>query len=266
MSFRFRFIHQIVGVFLFLSLSILVVAGYIMAGEKKLFEKMTEYYTVIDRGDGISTNTNVTLKGIDIGYINDIHMTDESRIYVAFSVYPEFARHIKGFTYVKIASASLLGGKVVEIVPSESGAIVVSGTKLPSDKDKEVQEFLARQDIKPSDDNTQKINAILANVEVITHNIKVLTGQAKSPDGSIQASLLNVANITKNVADLTGALQERTPELKSIIIDAKSAAQDSSQMIRATRESTVFRALTPAPPQPKASENMIHIDPRSSNQ
>jgi ABC-type transporter Mla subunit MlaD len=266
MSFRFKYLHQIVGAFLFISFAILVIAGYLMASEKKLFEKMVAYHTVIDRGDGISTHTSLTLKGIEIGYIDDIHMTDDGQIHVSFKVYPEFAGHIRGFTYVKIGSASLLGGKMIEIIPSVSGQIVATGTKLPTDKDQIVQDYLAKQDIKPSDDTSQKINSILANVEVITHNLKIISGQFKNPDGSIQMSLHNIANITGNVAVITGALKEKTPEVKSIIVDAKSAAQDTNQMIHATKESTVFRALTPTPAKPKASENMIHLDPRNSNQ
>lgn len=264
MNFRFQRMHVTVGIFLLLSMALLVIAGYFMASTKKLFARKVAYHTVLDRGDGISTTTSLTMKGIDIGSITDIYMNEAGKIVVHFEVFPEFATQLRGFTYVKISSTSLLGGKTVEIIPSASGSPVPGGSRLPTDRDPEVDDYLTKNDLKkPADDTSQKINAILENVEVMTGNFRVLSAQAKQPEGNMQRSLANVEKITADVAAITGALKEKTPEMQSVVVDAKTATQDASQMIRSSKESALFRALTPDPPPPVDVEHIMHLDSRS---
>lgn len=265
MNFRFQRLHVTVGVFLLISTTLLVMAGYFTASSKKLFARKVPFHTVLDRGDGISTTTSLTMRGIEIGAITDIYMNDEGKILVHFHVFPEFAGQLRGFTYVRISSTSLLGGKTVEIIPSATGNPVPPDSRLPTDRDPEVDDYLTRNDLKkPSDDTSQKINAILENVEAMTGNFRVLSAQFKQPDGNWQRSMANTEKLTADWAAISGALKDRTPEMQSMIVDAKRATEDAKQMVQSTKESGLFRALTPAPQPVSEVEHIMHLDSRNT--
>lgn len=263
MKVRFSRMQQIAGVFVILALTIILFSSVYIIKDKKLFVSMIDVYTNLLRGDGISTTTKVVYKGIDVGYVNDMQLADNNRIKVHMKIYPEFWKHFRGFTYVKIVSGSIIGGKQLELIPEDKGAPLEKGSWLLSENDERVKKMLEGGQIKGKEqDMNKKIMSILSDVEVIIKNVKKMTIEMQQDNSDYKKILVNVRNITGNVAKVTEVLAKTSPEIKQMVVDSQSAIKEANRMVKATQKSGLFKMLTPSLKDPKEHQRLMHLDTR----
>ncbi len=263
MKVRFSFLQQSVGIFVIAALAIILFATVYIIKDKKLFVKMYNLYTDLNRGDGISTTTKIIYKGIEVGYVNDVKLDKNNKIKVHMQVYPEFWKFLRGFTYIKVASGSFIGGKVLELVPQDQGEDLRKGAWIPSEDDEKVRKMLEGGKIKEkSDDMNKKIMLILNDVEVVVKNIKAMTSEMQKESSEYKQTMVNVRRITSNIATLTDVLVKTSPEIKQIVVDTQSAIHEANKMVKSTQESGVFRMLTPAPKAPEDGKRVLQVDTR----
>jgi phospholipid/cholesterol/gamma-HCH transport system substrate-binding protein len=258
--------NQVVGAFIILASGILILSSFYLIKEKKLFEKMKNFYTYLNRGDGVSPSTKIYLKGIEIGYVTEVYMEDNGRIMVHFQIFPKFAGQLRGVSYLKVASGSFIGGKQLEIMPSSTGDIVADGSWIMSEDEEVIQKLQEKGQLKEKEgDMNKKIDGILNDVKEIVKNIKFTTTEMRSPESDIQRTLGNVRNITANIAQLTEALAKTTPEIKQIVVDSQSAISETNKLVKSTRKSRWIKMFTPADELPTMKEKMVQMDSRDFN-
>lgn len=256
MSTKYKFRQQMVGGFILVTLVIALGGMYNVALERRIFSRRHNYFTVLDRGDGISSRTVITMKGIEVGSVDDVTMNEDAKIIVRFSVFPEFRQHLKGFTYLKFAGGSVIGGRQIEIVPEGKGPIVADNSKIPSSEDSEVKERVARGELELEEsDPTKQVASILANVDAITANLKRTTAQME-PGGDISRTIASMARVSENLDKITGTLKQTTPEIQKTVIDTQNTVEDASKVVNATRR------IFGSDDDPREKETLRQIDTR----
>ncbi len=239
---KFKTMQQIVGGFLLFTILALVFAIFYMVKEKRYFESKSHYYSYLERGDGLSPNTPVILKGINIGYLDEIEINEENKIVINFSVFPEYKRFFRGKTYIKIGSVSLLGGKMIEVMNDNSGEEIPSWSRIFTENDPEMKKIIEEnKKLQNQDDANAKIASILLNVDEITGNLKIITRDIKEQKGKLNAALSNVNNITSNVAHITGEIKETTPAIKKSILDTQSTVENVDEMVKGIRKNSLMQ-------------------------
>ena len=217
MSFKFRNLEKIVGLFLTLVILIIVTVIIFIGREQRWFEKQFEYTTKFLRGEGISPGLQVTVKGIQIGEVKTVYLNEDNWIEVTFSVYEEYNERIRKDSVVKLR-APLIGSKVLELIPGDKDMpILANGSYIWSvDSDEGARIMEEKQKIEKPDGITR----ILNNVEQLTYNLsaaegsleqtlykmQVLFDMLSSEEGNLNQTFAHLEEITRSIEEKEGSI------------------------------------------------------------
>jgi len=217
MSFKFRKIEKIVGVFLTLVIFIIIGVVILIGREQRWFEKHYQFTTKFLRGEGLSPGMLVTIKGIQVGEVKSIYLNEDNWIEVTFSVFEEYAERIKKDSVVRLRSP-LIGSKSMEIIPGDKDQpVLASGSYIWSMDTEEGAKLLEK---KIKQEKPDEITRILQNVEKLTYNLSDAQGSLEitlakiqeffhmltSEDGSLNQTLQNLQAITRTIDDKEGSI------------------------------------------------------------
>ncbi|MBN2029083.1 MCE family protein [bacterium] len=107
-----------VGGVIIIALVIMVVTVFFIGGKKKLFGNKVSYRIHFDSTGGLYVGDPVLLTGVEIGNVTRIGFPEEigtKKILVEISVLKEVSGRIRKDTRARVAAASLVYGKVVEL-------------------------------------------------------------------------------------------------------------------------------------------------------
>lgn len=220
-----------IGIFAALAIAILVI-GYQYLKGKNVFDRSTLVYAVYDNVEQLTSSDPVYLNGVPVGIVSDVSFNpaDLSEVRVTYSLNSEL--NIPKTTVAKIASASLMGGKMVILEPNgtcsgadcaQSGDEIVGGKQGLFDaflgSDGESSEATGPADLikdnlgdimdtvlyslgDPQAEHAvagsfQRLEKILENLEKTTQKLDRLMGRSSS---KLDNTLGNVESITGNLA------------------------------------------------------------------
>jgi len=212
---------------------VLFIWGFNYLKGKDVFKSYNTYYAVTDNVEGLVKSTPVTLKGIQIGTLEDLRFyngIDKTLIVLNIDDDFIFSKDSK----VKIYGGNIMGGKSVAIVPGTSRQMAKDGDtlqvmKMPgmfdlvNDRLTPLQDKLER--ILTSTDTlllglnnvlnpeTQKhLNKGIADLETTIHHFKntsiALDNMLKNNQKHLQTSLKNVDKITTDFSVLSDSLKQ----------------------------------------------------------
>ena len=197
MSFKFRHLEKIVGLFTLTGLVLLLVTIIFMGREQRWFEKKITLKTIFDTGEGLSKGMSVKLNGLEIGRSTDIAFTRNNRIEVSFTIYEEYINRINSDSYVFRESSSPLGGGFLKLtLGTTKGKKIKTGSYLLSQDSDHVQTLLANGVIPQRSSSLNKI----------IKNINQLTGQLAAPRGPLFGTLLNLKTLTAKLSSDKGTM------------------------------------------------------------
>ena len=111
MKFRIRFVDQVVGIFVLIALAALVVILVLMGMNQRWFAKNYYYSSRFESASGLSIGMPITLKGFEIGKIDEITLNEENNVDVVFYIYDTFYEKVKPNSVLELATNPLgLGG------------------------------------------------------------------------------------------------------------------------------------------------------------
>ena len=211
----------------------LFIWGFNYLKGKDIFKSYHTYYAILDNVEGVVQSTPVTLKGIQIGTIDDLKFYNgiqKTMMVLNIDSDFKFSRDSK----VKIYGGNIMGGKSVAIVPGTSGQMAKDGDtlavmKMPgmfdlvNDKITPLQNKLER--ILTSTDTllvginnvlnpqTQKhLKSTISDLSVTMSQLKQTTqrlnGFMMQNQTILNRSLSNVDTITHNFARLSDSLKQ----------------------------------------------------------
>lgn len=217
MSFKFKHLEKIVGVFLTLVILIIVTVIIFIGREQRWFEKHFEYSTKFLRGEGISTGMQVAVKGIQIGEVKSVYLNEDNWIEVSFSVYEEYYERIRKDSVVKLR-APLIGSKVLELIPGEKDMPALASGSYIWSMDTEEGARIMKE--KKKIEKPDEITRILNNVELLTYNLSSTEGSLNqtlykvqgffdlltSEEGSLYQTLASLEEITRSIEEKEGSI------------------------------------------------------------
>lgn len=112
-----------VGAMVLLALIIILATVFAIGGQRKMFGGKVRYTIHFTSTGGLYVGDPVLLVGVEIGNVSRISFPEEmetQKIIVEISVIEEAARRIRQDTRARIAAASLVYGKVVELTMGSS--------------------------------------------------------------------------------------------------------------------------------------------------
>jgi phospholipid/cholesterol/gamma-HCH transport system substrate-binding protein len=104
-----------IGFFGFVMTLILVFFIVLIGKENGLFELHTNAKAIIKNAENLKTGANVQFKGINIGTIKDINIEKANQVILELDLMDKYIKWIPKDSKVKIATAGLVGDKILEI-------------------------------------------------------------------------------------------------------------------------------------------------------
>ncbi len=217
MSFKFKHLEKIVGVFLTVVILVVITVIVFIGRERRWFEKQKIYSTKFFRGEGLSPGMMVEIKGIQIGEVKTIFLNVDNWIDVTFSIYEEYTSRITKDSVVKLR-APLIGSKVLEIIPGDKDMSVLESGSLIWSKDTEEGSRILRE--RKREEIPDEITRIISNVEQLTYNLSSNEGslyktlemmqdfieQLTSEEGSLNKTLASIEAITTSISEKEGSI------------------------------------------------------------
>ncbi|MFI3322900.1 MAG: MlaD family protein [Rikenellaceae bacterium] len=180
------------------------------------------YYAYYDKSDGIEISSPVVIRGISIGSVVDISIEGvDSKVKVALRVEKKYK--IPTDSEATITSASLMGGKIVDIGVGKSSQYLDNGDEIKglldtgmTDQIEELKETMTEV-IADLTTTLESVNALLSpeNVANLSATFENLNGSTKSLENLLNGGEIN--NMLSNLESVTSELKDAAPSLAATI-------------------------------------------------
>jgi phospholipid/cholesterol/gamma-HCH transport system substrate-binding protein len=262
MSFKFKHLEKIVGVFLTVVLLIVIAVIVFIGREQRWFEKYYEFTTTFKTGENISPGTQVRIKGIQTGEVKSVFLTEDNLIEVTFSIYQEYVGRIRKDSIVK-RRAPLIGTKFLEIIPGgKNMPILASGSYVWSEDSEEGARILS---LKLVEEVPEQVQRIMNNVELLTYSLSAEEGKLSltldqvqdffvmlsDEDGSLNLMLASLEEITRSIQDKEGSVGKLLNDDLELYMNIIALLENLNIMIANFQELSV--ALADSSPEIKAA-------------
>jgi phospholipid/cholesterol/gamma-HCH transport system substrate-binding protein len=191
-----------IGLFVFLGLLSLFILSMQVNSFSNFGKKGYTVYAYINDATGLEKNAKIKLRGVDIGYLEDKKLYNQE---VKLKLFIEKNIKIPKNSIVSLSQDSMLGGKYIEIIPSNSNEFLTAGESIK--KYKKIASF---------NEAVDSINA--AAQEFKTFMKKLNNGVDKNAISNLQQILANLKTGTKYFKEI---LAENRNNLKETISGAK---------------------------------------------
>lgn len=114
------------GIFVILGTALLVVAAYLIGNRQNMFGATFTIHAVFKNVNGLQKANNVRYSGINVGTVKRLHMINDSTICVSMILQENIIKHIKTDAIATIGSDGLVGSMIVNILPGNGQAPLVS--------------------------------------------------------------------------------------------------------------------------------------------
>lgn len=121
------------GIFVVIGTLFILAAAYLIGNNQSLFSKTFGISTVFNNVNGLQLGNNVRFSGINVGTVKAIEMENDTTIRVRMAIEEKMRSYIKKDAIVTIGSDGLVGSMLVNIIPGEGRApLISSGDELQS--------------------------------------------------------------------------------------------------------------------------------------
>lgn len=114
------------GLFVIIGTVLFIVGVYLIGQRQNMFKKTFTISAFFQNVNGLQNGNNVRYSGIDIGTVKDITMINDSTIKVEMALDEKVITHLKKDAIATIGSDGLVGNMILNIVPGNGTASVIS--------------------------------------------------------------------------------------------------------------------------------------------
>jgi phospholipid/cholesterol/gamma-HCH transport system substrate-binding protein len=209
MKFKIRFADQIVGFFVVVALASLVVVIFMLGSRQRWFSRDYVYKTYVSSASGLSENMSVLLKGIQVGNVKSIRLTQDDRVEVIFMIFDQYNDRVKEGSLIQILISPIGLGNQFVFHPGLGTKQLDENDLVPSSKSEEGRALIERGlGFIPSQSDTiaimmDKANTILDGVTTVLDEVHLAI---EGDDDSVLGRTLN--NVEKTTYDLSDEMAE----------------------------------------------------------
>ncbi len=192
-----------IGIFIFLGITILVVAIFLLGGKEQLFSSTFNVKAYFKTVQGLKSGATVRLSGIDVGTVKGVQIVNDTtgRVQVTMSIKEDVARFIRTDTKATIETEGLVGNKVVVLeIGSASADRVREGGTI---RTKEPMSFSAV---------IEETQGVMQYTKQMTKDLSEIVSRVNRGEGSIGKLLVDDQLYT----DATNLTRQADKSLQSI--------------------------------------------------
>ncbi len=194
----------IVGIFIFLALTILIITILTLGSQKKTFGDSVGVKAFFDNVNGLQKGNNIWFSGVKVGTIKNITIIGNGYVEVDMNVEDKSAGFIKKDSKAKLSTDGLIGNKIIEIYggspesPRINQGDTLSGAKLLS-----------------TDAMMNTLSKNNDNILAITNDLKLITGGIAQGKGSL-GKLLTTDDLSDNLNNTVLTVQRASENLERL--------------------------------------------------
>ncbi len=190
-------------------------AGFYFLKGANIFSGENEYYAYFDDVQGLQTSSAVQVKGLSVGRVVQISLNEENgKVKVLLAVNKKIA--VTQGSAVKLASADLLGTKVLKLEIADGGKQIEDGATLPAKIEGGIIDNLSGE-IAPL---IKDIRHVVASLDTVLLGVNNLLNEETRKHLSNSVASLDVT--LKNFSTLSQKLSNESNQLASVIRNANS--------------------------------------------
>ena len=243
-----------IGLLVAMAILILITGFYFLRGSN-LFSRENTYFCYFNNIQGLQASAPVQIKGFGVGRVGAIKL-DGKKVKVTISVSKK--QSIPEGTVAKLASADLLGSKVISLELGTSAVAVKNEGILPTTVEggiidnlsteispliKDIRLVISRLDTTVisingilNEETQTRLNSSIASLETTMNNFSQLSQRLNNESAQMQSIISNANSITANLAD-------NNSRISNILRHAETT---TDQLSRAPIEGTVKDLQTAA--------------------
>lgn len=230
-----------VGIFILGAITIIISTVFFIGGQKNLFGGKVKYKILFQSTGGLYTGDPVLLTGVEVGNVTRMGFPDdvkEKKILVEISVLKEVAPRIRRDTRARIAAASLVYGKNVELsmgsfsepeIPSDgyiqadeksTYSAIVDSTQMMVDDIRRVLLKLDRGEGAAGMliNEPMEMRETLHNLSVASNNlasILIRLNQGRGPLGTMLSDSIEFNQSIEDVKQISADFRDMTQKMKN---------------------------------------------------
>ena len=187
------------------------------------------YYTVLDQTYGIAPDASVSLRGVVIGNVTNVAITDDALVRVDLTlstIYQEFYRRRSRLEVdTNIGVNTILTGSGLILTPgAEDQEMMPRGEFIPTESPQGLASLIEELDMVQI---TDQITEIISNVESIT------TGVSENQQ-TMYTSLENIEEITNNLAEVSKSLPAMVESLDQSLASLETTMSGVDKLVVTT--------------------------------
>ncbi len=221
---------RVVGVFVILAVLLFLVGFLIPLVQRLNQEDGIPFYTLLDQTYGIGIDAAVSLRGVPIGNVTDVGMTEDGRVRVNIKLSPKFADfYTEGSSLevdTEIGVATILTGSGLLLHPASDQAPLEPDSFIPTATPQGISSLLDEIDVVYL---TDQVTEIVANVEEITRGFN-------DNQDKIFRSLDNLEQVTASLAEVSQALPQMVGSVDRSIGSLEQSLAGVDRLIANTDE------------------------------
>ncbi len=225
-----------VGIFIIFALAVIIGFVFSIGGNSKLFEDKVQYKILFQFTGGLFEGDPVLLNGVEVGNVVSLGFppeTDNKNILVKIAVSKEVSPRIRQDTKARIASASLVYGKVVELTMGSSTLPVIEeGEYIPTETSANYATIV--------DSTHLMVGDIHGTFSKINRGQGVLGKLVNEPMG-IQQTMINLRETTKYLTMILKKVESEDTPIGSFLSDSTDFKNTIDEFKAAVSD---FRAMT----------------------
>lgn len=225
--------ERLAGTFVLLAVGLLVWLLITSQKTQNLFEDEITLYATMSSIQAVNKDTNVIISGLDIGSVSDVNIDDENHVIISMSILKKYQKLIRTDSTAELLNFkfAMLGKSVIEIsVGSPQLPVIEDGSTIIIKESFNLVKLVAKFEpvLVTMQESIKKMNAILqaidpdqvgtnvSNLEAISSDLKVITGQIKRGKGLAGSALFN-KDMQDDVLTTTENLKILSEQTKGII-------------------------------------------------
>lgn len=218
----------VVGIFVFVGITIFIITVLTLGSQHKTFEKALTVKSYFPDVNGLQKGNNVWFQGVKVGTIRKVSLKKVGMVEVDIDIELQSVKYIPKDALVRLSTDGLIGNKIIEIYGgSPKTAAIQEGDLLGNEKQVSTDEMM----------NTLSKNN--DNLYAITNNFKLITGRMADGKGTIgkllndetmidqlnatvvilQKASVNLEKLTANVSVYTARLNEKGTLANDLVTD-----------------------------------------------
>ncbi|MGE0081312.1 MAG: MlaD family protein [Thiohalomonadaceae bacterium] len=258
--------ERLVGVFVLIAVAVMVALVFANSRFAHFFQTTVAFHAHLSSAEGITTDTQVKISGLEVGRVSDLTIAPDNRIHVTLAVQERYRDLVRADSRAAVSKLSVLGKSTIEITAGSPGAAALPAEAYIVVEEPMSMDALIAQ-LTPVMHNVKKtlervgqvaeaiepgqVARTLRDLESTAAHMRVVSEQiaaGKGPMGSLVASSELESSLHESVQALRLVLADvraRLAEVEPVIKDATGITRDTRRITEDLPElMTRMRLLT----------------------